>query len=134
MPPTASASASKSAVLPANATALNFAPEKPSVKKKVIYEGGTVTSTGEVYSGVPQGDDAAAQRATTELVQEATENLRKLDELSHAGKLNAEQLATKAQSHTFLNQALEAVRDGDLPRTRTLAQKAKLLSDSLLPH
>lgn len=105
----------------------------PPVKKTVVYDGGTVTSVGEVYPGVSSGGDAAEQQAAADWMRSADTNLRRLDELERAGKLNPDKVATKSQAATFLHQAREAAHDGDLPRARTLAQKAKLLSDSLLP-
>jgi hypothetical protein len=105
----------------------------PPVKKTVVYDGGTVTSVGEVYPGVSNGGDAAEQQAAADWMRSADTNLRRLDELERAGKLSVDKVATKSQAATFLHQAREAAHEGDLPRARTLAQKAKLLSDSLLP-
>ena len=112
-------------------------PAKPGLKgdsanRKVIYQGSTVTSTGEVYPGVAPGKDLTEQKATADLMQSAAANLSTLAQPRWLGKLSDEQLATKSQAKTFLDQANQAAHDGDLPRARTLAKKAKLLSDSLL--
>ncbi len=108
--------------------------DAPRLKKKVVYDGGTVTSVGEVYPGVSHGGDLAEQTAAADWMNGAETNLQRLEDLQRAGKLNTSQTATKAQAQLFLHQSREAAHDGDLPRARTLAQKAKLLSDSLLPH
>jgi len=70
---------------------------------------------------------AKTRAANTDLLNQANANLQKVTGRS----LSAEQQETADQIKKFVEQAKAADQEGDLQRAGTLANKAKLLSDSL---
>jgi GH24 family phage-related lysozyme (muramidase) len=96
----------------------------------VVREGGADEPTAQLSPGMTQ-EQASHQRQRTEQLLDATENnLRQL-----AGRsLNQNQQDTIAQIHNYMAGARSALKDGDPQRARTLAFKARLLSDELAKH
>jgi hypothetical protein len=70
---------------------------------------------------------AKTKDANADLLNQATANLQKVSSRS----LTPEQQETADQIRKFVEQSRTADKEGDLQRAGTLANKAKLLSDSL---
>lgn len=70
---------------------------------------------------------AKTKEANADLLNQATANLQKVSGRS----LTPEQQETADQIRKFVEQSKAADKEGDLQRAGTLANKAKLLSDSL---
>jgi hypothetical protein len=102
---------------------------KPCPPAKVVVKNGGSDEPVVTLKGKTSEEQASYQRYTTEQLTAATEeNLKKI-----AGRnLNESQQAMAGQIKQFMDQAKSAVADGDLNRARTLAMKAKLLSDELV--
>jgi GH24 family phage-related lysozyme (muramidase) len=94
----------------------------------VVREGGADEPTVQLSPGITQ-EQASHQRQRTEQLLNATENnLRQL-----AGRtLSQNQQDTVAQIRNYMAGARSALKDGDPRRARTLALKARLLSDELV--
>jgi hypothetical protein len=104
------------------------APADPSAPppKKVVPHGSTEDT---ITNGASDTDEQSAKTraANTDLLNQATANLEKVSGRS----LTAEQKETADQIRKFVDQSKAANQEGDLQRAGTLANKAKLLSDSL---
>ena len=70
---------------------------------------------------------ARTKEANADLLNQATANLQKVS----GRPLTTEQQETANQIRKFVEQSKGADQEGDLQRAGTLANKAKLLSDSL---
>jgi hypothetical protein len=80
-------------------------------------------------AGGPNSGQAPGKRDNVNQLLGATEqNLKKMA----AQTLTASQLETATQIRQFADQSKAALADGDLERARTLAWKAKTLSDDLV--
>jgi hypothetical protein len=110
---------------PARKHASPPAPGEP--RRVVVREGGAAEPTVQVSPGMTR-EQASHQRQKTEQLLDATENnLRQL-----AGRtLNQSQQDTIAQIRNYMAAARSALKDGDPQGARTLAVKARLLSDEL---
>ena len=104
------------------------APGEP--RRLVVREGGADEPTVQLSPGMTR-EQASRKRQKTEQLLEATENnLRQL-----AGRtLNQKQQDTIAQIHNYMAGARSALKDGDPQGARTLAFKARLLSNELVKH
>jgi len=104
------------------------APADPSAPppKKVVSHGSTEDT---ITNGASDTDEQSTKTraANTDLLNQATANLEKVSGRS----LTAEQKETADQIRKFVDQSKAANQEGDLQRAGTLANKAKLLSDSL---
>jgi len=77
------------------------------------------------------GAQASHQRQNaTQLLASTDGNLKRIS----GRQLNSNQQAMVDQIHSFMQQAKDAIKDGDLQRGHNLAMKAHLLSDELLKH
>jgi hypothetical protein len=95
--------------------------------KKVVPHGSTEDSTTHLAPSMTDEQSAKTKDANADLLNQATENLQKVSGRS----LTPEQKETADQIRKFVNQSKAADQEGDLQRAGTLANKAKLLSDSL---
>ena len=111
---------------PARKHASPPAPGEP--RRLVVREGGADEPTVQLSPGMSR-EQASHQRQKTEQLLDATENnLRQL-----AGRaLNQNQQDTIAQIRNYMAGARSALKDGDPQGARTLALKARLLSDELV--
>jgi hypothetical protein len=99
-------------------------------RKVVIREGGASEPAAQIAPGMPPAE-AARERHDAEQWLGTTD-----DQLKHlAGHtLDARQQETVAQIHNYMDGARTALKEGDVGRASTLAQKAHLLSDDLVKH
>jgi hypothetical protein len=107
------------------ASAPNGAPHKI-----VVREGGASEPAAQIAPGMTPAE-ATRQRHNAEQLLGATDD--KLKRL--AGRtLDAKQQETVGQIRNYMEGARSALKEGDVRRANTLAQKAHLLSEDLLKH
>ena len=108
-------------------------PEKPkevahAAPPKIVIQDGSVPAPASApVTPLLSHDDAAHSHASTAQLMESTEtNINGIKR-----QLSTEEQALVAQIRDYMNQSLQATKDGDLVRARNLALKAHLLSDDL---
>jgi hypothetical protein len=107
------------------ASAPNGAPHKI-----VVREGGASEPAAQIAPGMTPAE-ATRQRHNAEQLLGATDD--KLKRL--AGRtLDAKQQETVGQIRNYMEGARSALKEGDVRRANTLAQKAHLLSEDLVRH
>ncbi len=107
------------------ASAPNGAPHKT-----VVREGGASEPAAQIAPGMTPAE-ATRQRHNAEQLLGATDD--KLKRL--AGRpLDAKQQETVGQIRNYMEGARSALKEGDVRRANTLAQKAHLLSEDLVKH
>ncbi len=99
-------------------------------RKVVVREGGAREPAEEIVPGLSSAE-AARQRQNAEQWLNTTDG--QLKQLAERG-VNPDQLETIGQIRNYMNGARGALREGDLRRASTLAEKAHLLSDDLVKH
>jgi len=107
------------------ASAPNGAPHRV-----VVREGGASEPAAQIAPGMTPAE-ATRQRHNAEQLLDATDD--KLKRL--AGRtLDARQQETVGQIRNYIDGARSALKEGDVRRANTLAQKAHLLSEDLVKH
>jgi hypothetical protein len=122
-----------------NAAAPNEPPRKrhkhavsaPGVPRKIVVrEGGANEPAAQIAPGMTPAEAARQRQDAEKLLSSADNQLRQL-----AGRtLDARQQETVGQIRNYMDGAHEALKEGDLRRASTLAQKAHLLSEDLVRH
>ena len=107
------------------------APAPPgSPRKIVVREGGASEPAQQIVPGMIPAE-AARQRQNAEQWLSSTDaQLKQLAER----KLNPQQQETMGQIRNYTGGARGALKEGDVQRASTLAEKAHMLSDDLLKH
>lgn len=95
--------------------------------KKVVPHGGTEDPTTHLTPSITDEQSAKSKSANSDALSQAEANLQKVT----TRPLTSEQQETADQVKKFVEQSRAADKEGDLQRASTLANKAKLLSDSL---
>lgn len=96
---------------------------------KVIVPQGGIREQSIQLAGGETGNQASKQRdSANQMLGTTEENLKKIS----ARQLSESQQDMVNQIHQFMQQSKKAVAAGDLERARTLAWKAKLLSEELV--
>jgi hypothetical protein len=99
-------------------------------RKIVVREGGASEPAAQIAPGLTPAE-ATRQRHNAEQLLGATDD--KLKRL--AGRtLDAKQQETVGQIRNYMDGARSALKEGDVRRANTLAQKAHLLSEDLVKH
>ena len=98
--------------------------------KIVVREGGAKEPAAQIAPGLTPSEQARQRRSAEQLLSSTDDQLRQLT----LRTLNARQQETVDQIHNYMAGARSALKDGDLRRASTLAEKAHLLSDDLLRH
>jgi hypothetical protein len=102
------------------------APGEP--RRVVVRRGSADEPTAQISPGMTE-EQARRQRKRTETLLDSTENnLRQLADR----KLDQNQQDTISQIRNYMAGARSALKDGDPQRARTLAFKARVLSDDLV--
>jgi len=99
-------------------------------RKVVVREGGAREPAEQIAPGVTPAE-AARQRQNVEQWLDSTDG--QLKQLSER-KLNTQQDETLGQIRNYMDGARGALREGDVRRASTLAEKAHLLSDDMVKH
>ncbi len=99
-------------------------------KKIVVRQGGADEPLAQIVTGMTP-EEAAHERNGAELLLSTTaETLKEIA----PRPLDAQQEETVSQIHNYMEGARAALKEGDIPRAHTLAQKASLLADDLVKH
>ena len=94
----------------------------------VIQEGGAHSpNNNQISTAMPHDQASDHQRTTQQLLDATDANLRGLNRA-----LNPDERSMVEQIRAYMQQARDAVKDGDLIRAHNLALKAHLLSDELV--
>jgi hypothetical protein len=113
---------------PAKAPASSAAPKNCPPEKIIVRQGGTTEPSIQLAGG-PGGDDASQKRdATNQMLGEAENNLKK----TAGQQLSSNQQDSVTQIRQFMAESKSALATGDVESARTLAWKAKLLSEDLV--
>jgi hypothetical protein len=97
--------------------------------KVVVRNGGATEGSAQLTPAVSP-DEAKTQRAyTASLLAETDANLKRIAAL----QLTSDQQSIVDQIRTYMQQSKDAAAAADTDRAQTLAYKARLLSDELLP-
>jgi len=110
------------------------APDKPTqevahnIPPKIVIQEGSTSNPGsaQVSTGKIQETTGNNESTTGQLLDGTEANLRSIKR-----QLSSDEQSTVAQIHEYVNQARQAVKDGDMVRAHNLALKAHLLSDEL---
>jgi len=92
----------------------------------VIQEGGAQPGNSQISTAMPHDQASDHQRTTQQLLDATDSNLRGLNRA-----LNTDERSMVEQIRVYMQQARDAVKEGDLIRAHNLALKAHLLSDEL---
>jgi hypothetical protein len=96
----------------------------------VVREGGAREPAEQIVPGMTPAE-AVRQRQNAEQWLNLTDG--QLKQLAQRN-LNPEQQETVGQIRNYMDGALGALREGDLRRASTLAEKAHLLSEDMVTH
>jgi hypothetical protein len=97
-------------------------------KKVIVRQGGTSEPSIQLAGGPAITQTSNQPDPATQMLDTTEANLKKL-----AGKqLTANQQDMVSQTRQFVQQSKDAVEAGDLERARTLAWKARVLSEELV--
>lgn len=121
----------KSKQSPASASKTLHHKHRHSRRNKIIVrEGGTTEASALLAPGMPGAQASHQRQNATQLLASTDGNLKRIS----GRQLNSNQQAMLDQIHSFMQQAKDAIKEGDLQRGHNLAMKAHLLSDELLKH
>lgn len=97
--------------------------------KVVVRNGGATEGSAQLTPGVSPGEAKTKRAYTASLLAETDANLKRI-----AGRpLTPDQQSTMDQIRTYMQQSKDAEAASDTDRAQTLAYKARLLSEALLP-
>jgi hypothetical protein len=99
-------------------------------RKIVVREGGASEPAAQIVPGMSSAD-ATRERTNAERLLSSTQD--QLNLLSGRG-LDVQQVDTVGQIHNYMNAARSALKEGDVGRANTMAQKAHLLAEDLVKH
>jgi hypothetical protein len=108
-----------------SAAAPNGAPHKI-----VVREGGATEPAEQIVPGMTPVEAAHQRQNTEQWLASTGDQLKQLAERT----LDARQQDTVAQIHNYMDGARTALKEGDVRRASTLAQKAHLLAEDLVKH
>ena len=99
-------------------------------RKVVVHEGGASEPTAQIVPGMTSAE-ATRQRQNAERLLSSTDD--QLKQLA-VGTLGAQQQETVGQIRNYMEGARSALKEGDVRRASTLAEKAHLLAKDLVKH
>ncbi len=96
----------------------------------MVREGGANEPAAQIVPGMTPAETTRQRQNAEQWLQSTDDQLKLL-----AGRtLDAQQQETVGQIHNYLDDARTALKEGDVRRASTLAQKAYLLADDLVKH
>ena len=99
-------------------------------RKIVVREGGASEPAAQIAPGMTPAEATRQRHNAEQLLGATDEKLKRL-----AGRpLDAKQQETAGQIRNYMEGARSALKEGDVRRANTLAQKAHLLSEDLVRH
>jgi hypothetical protein len=98
--------------------------------KIVVREGGASEPAAQIAPGMTPAETTRQRHNAEQLLGSTDDKLKRL-----AGRpLDAKQQETVGQIRNYMEGARSALKEGDVRRATTLAQKAHLLSEDLMRH
>lgn len=105
-------------------------PSHDGSRRIVVREGGASEPAAQIVPGVSPAEAARQRQNAEELMGSTGDRLKQL-----AGRtLNAQQQEVVGQIRNYMEGARSALKEGDVQRASTLAEKAHLLADDLAKH
>ncbi len=99
-------------------------------RKVVIREGGASEPAAQIAPGITPAEATRQRQNAEQLLGSADDQLKQL-----AGRtLDARQQETEGQIRNYMEGARSALKEGDVRRANTLAEKAHLLAEDLVKH
>ncbi len=99
-------------------------------RKIVVREGGATEPAEQIVPGMTPAEATRQRHNAEQLLSSTDDQLQQL-----AGRtLDARQQETTGQIRNYMDGARSALKEGDLRRASTLAEKAHLLADDLVKH
>jgi cytoskeletal protein RodZ len=96
-------------------------------RRIVVRRGGTSETGGQLEPGVPQTEADHQRQATERILQSTDGSLKNIAQR----KLTPDQQDMVRQINSYMEQSHSAIKEGDLGRARSLADKARMLCDAL---
>jgi len=101
-----------------------------SPRRIVVREGGASEPAAQIVPGMPPAEATRQRQNAENLLGSTGDQLQQL-----AGRtLDAQQQETVGQVRNYMEGARSALKEGDVQRASTLAEKAHLLADDLVKH
>ena len=99
-------------------------------RRIVVREGGASEPAAQIVPGMPPAEAARQRQNAENLLGSTGDQLKQL-----AGRtLDAQQQETVGQIRNYMEGARAALKEGDVQRASTLAEKGHLLADDLVKH
>jgi hypothetical protein len=99
-------------------------------RKVVVREGGAIEPAAQIAPGITPAEAARQRQNAERLLGSTDDQLKQL-----AGRtLDAQQQGAVGQIRNYMDGARSALKEGDVRRASTLAEKAHLLAEDLLKH
>ncbi len=96
----------------------------------MVREGGANEPTAQIVPGMTPAEAARQRQNAEQLLGVTDEQLKQLAERT----LSAPQQQTVGQIRNYMDGARSALKEGDVRRASTLAEKAHLLAEDLVKH
>jgi hypothetical protein len=113
----------------ASTTAPTPAPDG-APRKIVVREGGAREPAAQIAPGMTPAEATRQRQNAEQLLSSTDDQLNRLT----GRTLDARQQETAGQIRNYMDGARSALKEGDLRRASTLAEKAHLLADDLVKH
>jgi hypothetical protein len=99
-------------------------------RKIVVREGGAKEPSAQIEPDITPAEAKRERQNAEQLLESSDGQLKQLASRT----LNAQQQETVEQIHNYMDGARSALKEGDVRRAGTLAEKAHLLADDLVKH
>ncbi len=99
-------------------------------RKIVVREGGAKEPAAQIAPGLTPSEEARQRQSAERLLSSTDDQLTQLERRT----LDARQIEAVDQIHHYMDGARSALKEGDLRRAGTLAEKAHMLSEDLVKH
>jgi len=99
-------------------------------RKIVVREGGASEPAAQIAPGMSPAEATRQRQNAEQLLGSTDDQLKRLAR----GTLDARQQETVGQIRNYMDVARSALKEGDVRRANTLAQKAHLLAEDLVKH
>lgn len=99
-------------------------------RRIVVREGGASEPAAQIVPGIPPAEAARQRQNAENLLGSTGDQLKQLTKRT----LDPQQQETVGQIRNYMEGARSALKEGDVQRASTLAEKAHLLSEDLAKH
>jgi len=99
-------------------------------RKIVVREGGAAEPPAQIVTGMAPEEANRQREAAEQLLNSTGETLRRVP----PGPLDAQRQETVSQIQNYMEESRAALKEGDISRAHTLAEKASLLAQDIVKH